>query len=152
MDPIKKEVVVEASQETSFKVFVEKIDQWWPKELHVGKAPLRESILEAAPAGRWYSTHEDGSEVTIGYILDWDPFGRLLLAWQIDGNFKYDPNLVSEIEVNFIIEGPTRTRVQMEHRDLDKLRGGAKVIEEMDQGWAYILGRYQHLFPQPVTI
>ena len=152
MDAIKKEVVVEASQETSFKVFVEKIDQWWPKELHVGKAPLRESILEAAPAGRWYSTHEDGSEVTIGYIIDWNPFDRLLLAWQIDGNFTYDPNLVSEIEVTFIVEGPTRTHVHMEHRDLEKLQGGAKVIENMDQGWAYILSRYQNLFTQAAVV
>ena len=104
MAPIKKEVVVDASQETSFKVFTEKIDQWWPKELHVGKAPLRESILEPKPSGRWYSTHEDGSEVTIGYIIDWNPFDRLLLAWQIDGNFTYDPDLVSEIEVTFIVD------------------------------------------------
>ena len=152
MESIKKEVVVEASQETSFKVFTEKIDQWWPKELHVGKAPLGESILEAGPAGRWYSTHEDGSDVTIGYILTWDPFSRLILAWQIDGNFIYDPNLVSEIEVNFIVEGPTRTRVKMEHRDLEKLRGGVKVIDQMDEGWGYILSRYQKLFIETATI
>ena len=152
MAPIKEEVVVDASQETSFKVFTEKIDQWWPKELHVGKTPLRESILEPKPSGRWYSTHEDGSEVTIGYIIDWNPFDRLLLAWQIDGNFAYDPNLVSEIEINFIVEGPTRTRVHMEHRDLEKLQGGAKVIENMDQGWAYILSRYQNLFAQPALV
>jgi hypothetical protein len=152
MDPIKKELVVEASQETSFKVFTEKIDYWWPKELHVGKAPLRESILEAKPAGRWYSTHEDGSQVTIGYIITWDPYGHLVLAWQINGNFVYDPDLVSEIEVNFIVEGPTRTRVQLEHRDLDKLQGGTKVIEEMDQGWSYILSRYQQLFTQTAAI
>lgn len=151
MDPIRKEVVVEASQETTFTVFTEKIDQWWPKELHVGKAPLTESILEAKPAGRWYSTHEDGSQVTIGHIITWDPFGHLVLAWQINGNFIYDPNLISEIEVNFIAEGPTRTRVQLEHRDLDKLRGGVKVIEEMDKGWSYILSRYEHVLTQMAT-
>lgn len=151
MDPIKKEVVVEASQETSFKVFTEKIDLWWPKEYHVGKTPLLETILEPKPSGRWYSTHQDGSEAMVGHILEWQPFDRLLLAWQVTGNFVYDPQLISEIEVNFIAEGPTRTRIKMEHRDLDKLQGGVKVIEEMDNGWGYIMGRYQNLVNQTVT-
>jgi hypothetical protein len=110
MSPIKKDLVVEASQETSFRVFTEKIDQWWPKQIHVGKTPVRESVLEARPEGRWYSTHEDGSEVTIGYVVTWDPFARLVLAWQIDGNFTYDPAIVSEIEVNFLVEGPVMER------------------------------------------
>lgn len=143
MESILKEVVVAASQETAFTVFTGKIDLWWPRTHHVGSSPLAESILESGKNGRWYSKHEDGSEVNVGYVLTWDPFGRLVLVWQIDGNFKCDPDLHSEVEVQFIPEGPETTRVKLEHRDLEKLRGGTKVIDEMDQGWGYIMELYR---------
>ncbi|MDB5124854.1 MAG: ATPase [Mucilaginibacter sp.] len=143
MQPIKKEVTVEASQETAFNVFTQKMDLWWPKTHHVGKTPLVESVLEPGTNGRWYSKHEDGSEINVGYVLSWNPYGHLVLAWQVNGDFQYDPNLVTEVEIKFIDEGPKKTRVQMEHRDLDKLTGGTKVIEDMDKGWEYIMNLYK---------
>lgn len=145
MEAIKKELVVNASQETAFRVFTEQIDAWWPKTHHIGSAPLTCSIIEGKQGGRWYSTHEDGSEANVGKVLVWDPFGRLVLAWQVNGNFKYDAELISEVEVVFFQEGPATTRVKMEHRDLEKLTGGAKVIADMDQGWGYILQLYKKM-------
>ncbi|MBS1659525.1 MAG: SRPBCC family protein [Bacteroidetes bacterium] len=142
---IKKEVVVQASQETAFRVFTERIDAWWPKSHHVGKCPMVESVLEQKPGGRWFSRHEDNSEVEIGHILSWNPYAHLTLAWQINGDFQYDPALISEVEVNFIEEGPKQTRVVMEHRDLDKLGGGSKGIESMDEGWGMILNLYKKM-------
>jgi uncharacterized protein YndB with AHSA1/START domain len=145
MQPIRKEVLVEASQETAFRVFTEKMDWWWPKSHHVGKAPVVESVLEPGIRGRWFSRHEDGSEVNVGYVLIWDPYGRIVLVWQIDGNFQCDPQLHSEIEVIFLPEGPLKTRVKLEHRDLEKLTGGKKVIEDMDDGWGYIMQLYSEV-------
>ncbi len=75
--------------------------------------------------------------------MTWDPFGKLVLVWQIDGNFKCDPELISEVEVNFIPEGATSTRVLFEHRDLQKLAGGLKVVESMDEGWGLIMELYK---------
>jgi uncharacterized protein YndB with AHSA1/START domain len=143
MQNIQKEVLVEASQETAFQVFTEKMDLWWPRSHHVGKTPAVESVLEPGTKGRWFTRHEDGSEVNVGYVLVWDPFGRLVLVWQIDGNFQCDPQLHSEVEVVFTPEGPQKTRVKLEHRDLERLMGGKKVIEDMDQGWGYILDLYR---------
>lgn len=142
---ISKEVLVNASQKTAFTVFTEKIDSWWPRTHHIGKFPLVESLIEGRANGRWYSRHEDGSEVNIGYVIEWDPFGRLVLAWQVDGNFHYAPNLITEVEVQFIPEGPQTTRVKLEHRDLQKLMGGAKIIADMDGGWAMILNLYKNI-------
>ena len=140
---IKKEVLVKASQQTAFNVFTQKMDAWWPRTHHVGSTPMVESVLEQKPGGRWYSRHEDGSEVNVGYISTWDPFGQVVLIWQIDGNFKCDPELVTEVEVNFIPEGPASTRVTLEHRDLQKLAGGAKNVEAMDDGWGMIMELYK---------
>jgi hypothetical protein len=140
--PIKKEVLVAASQETAFNVFTKNMDSWWPRTHHVGSCPMLEMILEPKPNGRWYTKHEDGSEVDCGHILVWDPFGKVIINWQIDGNFQYVPTLTTEIEVLFIAEGPNQTRVILEHRDLDKLLGGSKVIESMDEGWGQIMNLY----------
>jgi uncharacterized protein YndB with AHSA1/START domain len=142
---ISKEVLVNASQKTAFTVFTEKIDSWWPRTHHIGKFPLVESLIEGHANGRWYSRHEDGSEVNIGYVMEWNPYGRLVLAWQVDGNFHYAPNLITEVEVQFIPEGPQTTRVKLEHRDLQKLMGGSKIIADMDGGWAMILNLYKNI-------
>jgi uncharacterized protein YndB with AHSA1/START domain len=142
--PIRKDLLVAASQETAFNVFTQKMGLWWPKSHHVGSCPMNELILEPGLNGRWYSTHEDGSEVNVGHVLVWDPFGRLILNWQINGDFKYDPELTTEVEIQFIPEGPKMTRVKMEHRDLERL-GGGKGIESMDQGWGMIIDLYKNL-------
>jgi hypothetical protein len=140
---IKKELIVEASQATAFKVFTEKMDLWWPRTHHIGKTPMVELVLEPGLNGRWYSRHEDGSEANCGYILQWDPHGLVVLAWQINGDFQFDPELITEVEVHFIPEGPQRTKVKLEHKDLDRL-GGGKAIESMDRGWGMILELYKN--------
>jgi hypothetical protein len=37
---IKKEVFINASQQTAFNVFTQKMDAWWPRTHHVGGAPM----------------------------------------------------------------------------------------------------------------
>ena len=142
---ISKEVLVEASQETAFRVFTQQMDSWWPKTHHIGSSPLLESVLEGHQNGRWFGRHADGSESNVGHVLVWDPFTRVVLAWQVDGNFKYDPELITEVEVRFIPETATRTRVEMQHRDLQKLAGGSKIIEDMDGGWGMIMNLYKKI-------
>jgi len=143
MEAIKKELIVNASQETAFRVFTERMDAWWPKTHHIGAAPMVHSLIEGKPGGRWYSTHEDGSEANVGTVLVWDPFGRLVLNWQVNGNFQYDPSIMSEVEVIFEKEGAGSTRIRFEHRDLERLMGGPKVIADMDNGWWQILQLYK---------
>jgi uncharacterized protein YndB with AHSA1/START domain len=142
---VSREVWVEASQEMAFTVFTQKMDLWWPRTHHIGKCPMVESVLEGKKGGRWYSRHEDGSEANVGRVLEWNPCQHLTLAWQIDGNFQYDPELITEVVVNFIAEGPGRTRVTLEHRDMQKLLGGKKIIADMDEGWGMILNRYKQI-------
>jgi len=139
---IKKELSVKASQQTAFEVFTKKMDLWWPRTHHVGTCPMTELALDAKPGGRWYSKHEDGSEVDIGYVLTYNPYELFTLAWQINGDFKYDPNLITEVEVQFIAEGAGSTKVIMQHKDLQKL-GGTKAVESMDNGWGQIMELYK---------
>lgn len=142
---IRKELFVAASQETCFTVFTQKMDTWWPRDHHVGQCPMREMVLESGKDGRWFTIHEDGSEVNVGFVLTWHPYDLLVLNWQIDANFQYDPKVVTEVEVKFIAEGPNATRVLMEHKDLDCLGEGGKAIESMDVGWSMILNLYKNI-------
>ena len=61
-----------------------------------------------------------------------------MLAWQLDGDWAYDPAFVTEVEVRFVAEGPRTTRVELEHRGLeaygdrtDEVRGAVS----SDGGW-----------------
>ncbi|MGF7079372.1 SRPBCC family protein [Mucilaginibacter sp. UYCu711] len=142
---IKKEFTVETTQERAFKVFTEKMDLWWPRQHHIGSTAMTEMVVEPYVNGRWYSKHTDGSEANVGRVLTYQPYDLFVLAWQIDGNFKCDPNLVTEVVVAFIPEGPKTTRVKFEHKDLQKLADGTKVIESMDEGWGMIMEQYKNI-------
>jgi uncharacterized protein YndB with AHSA1/START domain len=145
MDNIRKEFIVNASQETAFRVFTRQMDTWWPRTHHIGKAPMTEMALEPKTKGRWFSRHEDGSEANVGEVLVWAPDDFLALAWQINGDFIFDPLLVTEVVVHFIRETPERTRILFEHRNMDKLSGGSKVIEDMNEGWGQILDQFKKI-------
>jgi uncharacterized protein YndB with AHSA1/START domain len=139
---IKKSVVVNVSQQRAFEVFTTGIDSWWPRSHHIGESPLEESIIEPRQDGRWYGRSVDGSESPAGRVLVWEPPGRLVLAWQITGEWRYDPDLVTEVEVHFIPEAPDRTRVELEHRNLDRFgKHGAEMRATFtsDGGWTGLL-------------
>ncbi len=142
MMSIKKELTVDVSQETAFRVFSEKMDLWWPRSHHVGKTPLVKMVLEPKAQGRWYSIHQNSEESAIGYVQDFKPNSHLLLIWQLNGEFQYDSALHTEVDINFTVKNPERTLVTFEHRNIEKL---GKVIDGMNEGWSLILDLYAKL-------
>ncbi len=144
---IKKEFLVKASQQTAFEVFTQKMDLWWPRNQHIVSADMTEMVVEPQVGGRWYSKHADGSEANVGHVLTYQPYTLFVLAWQINGDFKCDPNLITEVVAEFVPEGPTITRVKFEHRDLHKL-GSGKSVESMNDGWGTIMNLYKQVAEQ----
>jgi uncharacterized protein YndB with AHSA1/START domain len=142
MISIKKELLVNTSQETAFRVFSKQMDAWWPRSHHVGKTPMVTMVLEPKAKGRWYSTHQGGEVCECGRVEAFEPNARLLLIWQLNGDFQFDPNLRTEVEVRFVAKGPAQTQVLFEHRDLEKL---GKAVDGMDHGWAMILDLFGKL-------
>jgi len=86
--------------------------------------------------------HEDGTRCNVGHVLEWDPYALVILAWQINGDYKYDPELITEVEVHFIAEGPKTTTIKFEHKNLGRM-SGVKAVAEMDYGWGWILQLYK---------
>lgn len=143
--PVRKQIIVDAPQERAFRVFTTRMDLWWPATHHIGAAPLAKVVLETRPQGRWYEVGEDGSECNWGHVIAWEPPRRLLLAWQIDATWKFDPTLVTEVEVTFAAEGAGRTRVELEHRNLERFGAAAATVRDSiggEGGWPGILGRF----------
>ena len=140
--PVKKSVVVKADVERSFNAFTTRIGKWWPRTHSVGSTPQADVIIEPRVGGRWYERSGDGSECEWGKVLAWDPPGSLILAWQLDGDWKYNPALVLEVEVTFTALEAGVTRVDLEHRNLERYGDRAAEVREKigsDRGWLGIL-------------
>ena len=142
---VRHAITVSAPQQRAFAVFTRDFNRWWPRSHKIGPAALAEAVIEGREGGRWYERDVDGSECEWGRVLVWEPPSRLVLAWQISGEWAYDAELHTEVEVSFVPEGPDRTRVELEHRGLDAYG------EQMDDmrrsfdspgGWAGILEDY----------
>lgn len=143
---VKKVIEVAAPQAIAFRVFTEEMSGWWPLESHhIGKAKAVASVVEPKVGGRWYERGEDGSECSWGQVLAWDPPRRLVLAWQISADWQFDAALWTEVEVQFISESPSRTRVVLEHRRLNAYGPRAeemKGVFDSEGGWSGLLRAY----------
>jgi uncharacterized protein YndB with AHSA1/START domain len=143
IEPIRKEISVEAPQERAFRVFTTNLDAWWPREHHIGKAELKHAVMEPKVGGRWYEIGVDGSECEWGKVLSWEPPRRIVLAWSITAAWQYDPAFVTEVEVKFTAQGAKRTLVELEHRNLERFGDAAEQVRTMlDPGWAQQLGLF----------
>jgi uncharacterized protein YndB with AHSA1/START domain len=140
---VRKVVNVKAPPEIAWRVFTEKIGTWWPLATHkIGKAKAVEAVIEPRVGGRWYERGDDGSSCDWGCVLAWEPPARLVLSWDINADWQYDPNLKTEVEVRFSADGKGGTRVELEHRKLDRYgarREEMRGIFDSEGGWTGLL-------------
>ena len=149
--PVRKSVRVGAPPERAFKVFTDGIGRWWPKTHHIGAADLDALVIEPKAGGRWYERGVDGSECDVGKVLVWEPPARLVLAWQLTADWKFDPGLITEVEVRFIADGANATRVELEHRDLERYgerADGVRATIDSSEGWNGILQLFKQAAEQ----
>jgi uncharacterized protein YndB with AHSA1/START domain len=145
--PVRKTVNVRTSAERAFQVFTEGFDTWWPRSHSIGKSALQKAIIEAKLGGRCYQLSVDGSECDWGRILVWEPPRRFVLAWQLNPQWEYEPDMTkaSEVEVSFSPEPDGSTRVDLEHRHFDRHGAGAPLMRagvDSPEGWGGLLQLY----------
>jgi len=144
--PVRKTLVVKADVHRSFQAFTNRMGSWWPRSHSIAASPTVDVIIEPRAGGRWYERGEDGSESEWGKVLHWDPPARVILAWQLDGGWKYNPACVTEVEINFTAVDAMQTRVEFEHRHLERLGENAAAVRELlNSGWGGILELYGKL-------
>lgn len=145
VDPncIRKVVSVQAPPAVAWQVFTEKMGTWWPLDAYkIGRAKAVDAVIEPRVGGRWYELGDDGSTCDWGRVLSWEPHSRLVLSWDINADWQYDPNLKTELELRFIPEGKNGTRVELEHRHLDRYgarRDEMRRIYDTQGDWGRLL-------------
>jgi uncharacterized protein YndB with AHSA1/START domain len=144
---VRKSVTVDVDQQRAFEVFVTNLGTWWPGEYHIGAADMKDFVIEPKPGGRWYEVGVDGTECDTGRVIAFEPPERIVLAWHITEQWSFDPDPAhaSEVEVRFVAETPTRTRVELEHRNLERHGDGAQAIRDTVDGpggWDFLLPLY----------
>jgi uncharacterized protein YndB with AHSA1/START domain len=146
-------IVVEAPVERAFKVFTEDFDRVKPREHNMLPVPIEETVFEPRAGGRVYDRGVDGTEYQWARVLAYEPPDRVVFSWDISPSWQLETDLdrASEVEVRFIAETPERTRVQLEHRNLDRHLEGWESLRDGvggEGGWPLYLQRYAALFDE----
>jgi uncharacterized protein YndB with AHSA1/START domain len=143
--PVRRSVRVKASPDRAFEVFTAGMGRWWLKQQTIGSSPQKEAVVEPRVGGRWFERGEDGSETDWGRVLAWEPPHRVVLSWQINAQWQFDPRFVTEVEVRFVADGEQATRVELEHRNLDRFGEQADAMRaafDSPGGWQGLLDSF----------
>jgi uncharacterized protein YndB with AHSA1/START domain len=147
---VRHTIVVEAPLERAFQVFTADFGSFKPREHNLLGVDIAETVFEPREGGNIYDRGVDGSECRWARVLAFEPPDRVVFSWDIgpDWQLVTDPDRTSEVEVRFIAETADRTRVELEHRNLDRHGDGWEGVREgvgSDQGWPLYLERFAGL-------
>ncbi len=147
---VRHRIVVEAPIERAFSVFTEDFDSIKPREHNMLGVDIAETVFERRVGGHIYDRGVDGSECRWARVLAYDPPDRVVFSWDISPRWQLetDPERASEVEVRFVAEGPARTRVELEHRNLDRHGEAWEAVRDgVDSpgGWPLYVQRYANV-------
>ena len=148
---VRRQIVVRASIDQAFDVFTRQFGDFKPREHNMLAAPIAETVFEPHVGGHIVDRAIDGSECRWARVLVYEPPERVVFSWDIGPTWQVesDPENASEVEVRFIAEAPDRTRVELEHRNLDRHGPGWPSVRDgvgHEAGWLLYLDRYAALF------
>jgi uncharacterized protein YndB with AHSA1/START domain len=150
---VRKQIVVAAPIAKAFAVFTERFGDFKPREHNLLSVPIAETVFEPRVGGHIADRGTDGSECRWARVLVYEPPERVVFSWDIGPRWQIetDPDNTSEVEVRFVAESPSRTRVELEHRNLDRHGPGWEAVRDgvgRDGGWPLYLDRFAALLPQ----
>lgn len=147
---VRCERTVAVPVETAFAVFTERFSEIKPPEHNFLGSPVAETVIEPHAGGAAYDRGADGSQARWGRVLAYEPPHRVVLTWDISPRFQIetDPDLTSEVEIDFVPTGPEQTRVSIEHRNIDRHGPGWEAVAMAfgsPRGWPLHLDRFEAL-------
>jgi uncharacterized protein YndB with AHSA1/START domain len=148
---VRQQIVVEAPIEKAFDVFTQRFGDFKPREHNMLAVPITETVFEPRVGGAIVDRGTDGSECRWARVLVFEPPDRVVFSWDIGPTWQVEtvPENTSEVEVRFIAEGAGRTRIELEHRNIDRHGPGWEAVASgvgHDEGWPLYLARYADLF------
>jgi uncharacterized protein YndB with AHSA1/START domain len=147
---IRHEIVVAAPIERAFSVFTNGFGSFKPREHNMLAVEIAETIFETREGGHVYDRGVDGSECHWARVLAYEPPDRVVISWDINPRWQIetDPEKTSEVDVRFFSEAPDRTRVVLEHRNLDRHGDGWEAVRggvDSEAGWPLYLSRFRDI-------
>jgi uncharacterized protein YndB with AHSA1/START domain len=147
---VRMQIVVEVPIERAFRVFTEDFGSFKPPEHNLLGVEIAETVFEPRVGGHLYDRGVDGSECRWARVLAFEPPNRVVISWDISPQWQIETNLekTSVVEVRFTSEAPRRTRVELEHRNLDRHGEGWEATREGvggEGGWPLYLQRFAEL-------
>jgi uncharacterized protein YndB with AHSA1/START domain len=144
---VRTSVVVDAPIERAFSVFTEDFGSFKPPEHNMLGVELAETVFEPREGGHLYDRGVDGSECRWARVLAYERPNRVVISWDISPQWQIETDLskTSEVEVRFLAESPERTRVELEHRNLDRHGegwDGMRAAVDSEGGWPLYLERF----------
>ena len=141
------QIVVEAPIERAFRVFTEEFDRIKPREHNLLHVEIAETVFEPRVGGHVYDRGVDGSECRWARVLAYEPPHRVVISWDIGPQWQIETSLerTSEVEIRFVAESPERTRVELEHRNLDRHGDGWEAMRDAvgaPDGWSHGIQRF----------
>lgn len=147
-------IIVDAPIERAFEVFTAGIGSWWPPSHHILQAELAEMVFEPRVGGHIIDRGTDGSECRWARVLAYEPPTRVVFSWDITLGWQIetDASRASEVEVRFIPESAHRTRVELQHRGIERHGEGWESMHSAvgsPDGWPILLERFAHRVSSP---
>jgi uncharacterized protein YndB with AHSA1/START domain len=144
---VRTQIVVDAPIERAFSVFTEEFDRIKPREHNMLGVEIAETVFEPREGGRIYDRGVDGSECHWARVQAYEPPNRVVFSWDISPQWQIETDhaKTSEVEVLFISETPERTRVELDHRNLDRHGEGWESERDgvgSEGGWPLYLQRF----------
>ena len=118
--PVRHSIEVKGSPARAFDLFTSRMGGWWPGGRTPAPNPAVDVVVEPHEGGRWFEVDKDGNETQWGKVVAWDPPHRLVLGWQLGRDYRYEADLLTEVEIGFADAGHGRTLVTLEHRNLER--------------------------------
>ena len=151
-ETVRQEIVVEAPVDRAFRVFTEQMDKIKPRDHNVLGVDIQETVFEPRAGGRIYDRGTDGSECEWATVVAYEPPDRVVFTWNLSPSWQLetDPARRSEVEVRFVADGPDRTRVELQHRHIERHGDGWQSLREGvagPDGWSLYLRRFTDLLP-----
>lgn len=148
---VRKQITVPAEPDQAFEVFTARFGDFKPREHNLLGAPITETTFEPFVGGHIFDRAEDGRECRWARILVFEPPHRVVFSWDISPQWQIEaePDNTSEVEIRFVRDPSGGTRVELEHRNLDRHGPGWEAVAggvDADQGWPLYLHRYAALF------
>jgi uncharacterized protein YndB with AHSA1/START domain len=148
---VRKEIVVDVSVEEAFSAFTRRFGEIKPAEHNLLASPVAETVFEGRVGGHIYDRAADGTECRWARVLVFEPPTRVVFSWDIGPTWQRetDPANSSEVEVRFVELSAERTRVELEHRHIDRHGPGWEAVAggvDSEQGWPLYLERFAALF------